>query len=338
LCSLVTEIDEVVTVKFPRRKFLRLVAGAATLPVVTRSAWAQTYPTRPVHIIVGFTAGSGGDIIARLISQWMSERLGQPFVIVNQPGAGTNIAAETVVHAPPDGYTLLMITAANAINTTLYENLRFDFTRDIAPVASINRSSLFMEVNPSVPARTVPEFIAYAKANPGKINMASPGTGTVPHVAGEMFKMMTGVNMLKVPYRGEAQALTDLIGGQVQVYFGTEAGSIEFIRAGRLRPLAITSATRSMALPDIPTVGEFVPGYEAETWTGIGAPKNTPVDIIDRLNKEIIAGLADTKFMARLAELGSEPMPLSVRPFTAFIAAETDKWAKVVKFANIKPE
>jgi tripartite-type tricarboxylate transporter receptor subunit TctC len=327
-----------ITIKLPRRKLLHFAAATASLPAVTRFAWGQTYPTRPVHIIVGFTAGSGGDIIARLIGQWLSEHLGQSFVMVNQPGAGTNIAAETVVRAPPDGYTLLQITAANAINTTLYENLSFNFTRDIAPVASVNRSCLVMEVNPSVPARTVPEFIAYAKANPGKINMASPGTGTVPHVAGELFKMMTSVDMLQVPYRGEAQALTDLMGGQVEVYFGTEAGSIEFIKAGKLRPLAVTSATRSAALPDIPTVGDFVPGYEANTWTGIGAPKNTPVEIIEKLSNEIIAGLADTRIIARLAELGSEPMPLGVAEFGAFIAAETGKWAKVVKFANIKPE
>jgi tripartite-type tricarboxylate transporter receptor subunit TctC len=324
--------------KFSRRQFFQLAAGAAMLPAVSRIAQAQSYPTRPVHLIVGFTAGSGGDIIARLVGQWMSEHLGQPFIIVNQPGAGTNIAAEAVVHAPADGYTLLQTTAANAINSTLYENLNFDFTRDVAAVASLNRSSLVMEVNPSVPAKTVPEFIAYAKANPGKINMASPGNGTVPHVAGELFKMMTSVNMLHVPYRGEAQALTDLIGGQVQVYFGTQAGSIEFIKAGKLRPLAVTSTTRSAVLPDIPTAGEYVPGYEARTWTGIGAPKNTPVEIIDKLNKNINVGLADPKIMAHLAELGSEPMPLSAPQFSAFIAAETAKWAKVVKFANIKPE
>ena len=275
--------------KLPRRQFLHLAAGAAALPAVSRIAWAQAYPTRPVRIIVGFAAGGAADIIARLIGQWLSERLGQPFVIENRPGAGSNIATEAVVRAPPDGYTLLLVGTANAINATLYDKLNFNFIRDIAPVAGIIRVPNVMVVNPSVPAKTVPEFIAYAKANPGKINMASGGIGTAAHVSGELFKMMAGVDMVHVPYRGAAPALTDLLGGQVQVMFASMPSSIEHIRAGKLRALAVTTATRSEALPDIPTVGEFVPGYEASAWYGVGAPKDTPAEIVDKLNKEINA-------------------------------------------------
>ncbi len=271
--------------KLARRQFLHLAAAAAAIPAVSRVAWAQTYPTRPVRLIVGYAAGGTYDILARLIGQWLSERLGQPFVIENRPGASTNIATETVVRATADGYTLLMAGPANAINASLYDKLGFDFIRDIAPVAGITREPLVMEVHPSLPTKSVPELIAYAKANPGKINMASPGNGSSGHVAGELFKMMTGVNMVHVPYRGAAPALTDLLGGQVQVYFGAAPASIEYIRSGKLRALGVTTATRSEALPDIPTVGEFVPGYEASAWYGVGAPKNTPPEIIDKLNR-----------------------------------------------------
>jgi tripartite-type tricarboxylate transporter receptor subunit TctC len=293
--------------KLPRRQFLHLAAGAVALPTVSRIALAQTYPTRPVRIIVGFPAGGAADIVGRLMAQWLSERLGQQFIVDNRPGAGTNIAAEAVVRAAPDGYTLLWITTANASNATLYDKLNFNFIRDIAPVANINGLPFVMEVNPSFPAKTVPQFIAYAKANPGEINMASNGIGGIPHLAGELFTMMAGVNMLHVPYRGDAPALTGLLGGQVQVYFSTLPGSIGYIKAGNLRALAVTSATRSDALPDIPTVGEFVPGYEASAWQGIGAPKNTPVEIVDKLNKEINAALADPKIKSRLADLGACP-------------------------------
>ena len=289
--------------KLPRRNFLHLAAGAAALPAVSRIAWAQAYPTRPVRIIVGTPAGGGLDIVARLVGQWLSERLGQPFVIENRPGAGTNIGTEVVVRAAPDGYTLLLIVTANAINATLYEKLNFNFVRDIAPVGTINREPYIMLVIPSFPAKTVPEFIAYAKANPGKINMASAGAGTGPHVAGELFKMMSGTNMQHVPYRGGAPVLTDLIGGQVQVYFGLISGSIEYVRAGKLRALAVTTASRSKALPDIPTMGDFLPGYEASAFYGVGAPKNTPAEIVDRLNKEINAAIADPKIRARLDDL-----------------------------------
>src|SRR5262245_48157029 len=278
-----------------RRQFLHLAAGAFALRAVSRAPWAQPYPSRPVRIIVGYAAGGGNDTIARLMGQWLSERLGQPFVIENRPGAGSNIATEAVVKSSADGYTLLFFDSASATNATLYEKLNFNFIRDIAPVAGVFRVPLVMLVNPSVPAKTVPEFIAYAKANPGKLNMASPGSGTVTHVAGELFKVMTGVNLVHVPYRGGAPALTDLIGGQVQVYFG--GSTIEYIRAGKLRALAVTTATRSDALPDIPTVGDFVPGFEASLWLGVGAPKSTSPDIIDKLNKEINAGLADPKIM-----------------------------------------
>jgi tripartite-type tricarboxylate transporter receptor subunit TctC len=319
-----------------RRKFLHLAAGAAALPAVSRMARAQAYPTRAVRLIVPFPAGGGNDIIARLIGQTLSERLGQPFVIENRPGAGSNIATEAVVKSSPDGYTLLFFDSSSATNATLYEKLNFNFIRDIAPVAGIFRVPLVMLVNPLVPAKTVPEFIAYAKANPGKLNMASPGSGTVTHVAGELFKVMTGVNMVHVPYRGGAPALTDLMGGQVQVYFG--GSSIEYIRAGKLRALAVTTATRSDALPDIPTVGEFVPGFEASAWFGVGAPKSTPADIIDKLNKEINAGLTDPKIMERLADLGGTALAGAPADFGKLIAEDTEKWAKVIRAANIKPD
>jgi len=322
----------------PRRRFLHLAARAAALPALPRIAWAQTYPTRPVHLIVGTVAGATPDIDARIIGQWLSERLGQPFVIENRPGAGTNIATELVVRARPDGHTLLLITTANAINATLYDNLNFNFIRDIAPVASLVRTPLVMEVNPLVPAKTVPEFIAYANANPGKINMASAGNGTPQHVSGELFKMMAGVKLLHVPYRSTGPALVDLLGGQVQVMFDTVPASIEFIRAGKLRPLAVTTATRLEVLPGVPAVGEFVPGYEASAWQGIGAPKSTPVEIIERLNTHINAGLADPKMKARLADLGAIPIPMTPADFGKLIADETEKWGKAVQFSGAKPD
>jgi tripartite-type tricarboxylate transporter receptor subunit TctC len=324
--------------KLPRRSFLHLAGGAAALPAVSRFARAQTYPTRPVRIIVGFAAGGPADIVARLIAQWLSERLGQQFVVENRTGAATNIATEAVVRAPADGYTLLFVTAANAINTTLYEKLSFNLSRDIVPVASLIRAPSVLEVNPSVPAKTVPEFIAYAKAHPGKLIMASGGIGAPSHVFGELFKFMTGVNLVHVPYRGAAPAVTDLLAGQVQVYFDPVPNSIGYIRAGKVRPLAITSATRSEALPDVPTVGEFVPGYEASFWFGIGAPKATPGEIVDKLNKEVNAALADPKMKARLAELGATALPGSSADFGKFIADETEKWGKVIKSAGIKAE
>jgi len=322
----------------PRRRFLHLAARAAALPALPRIAWAQTYPTRPVHLIVGTVAGATPDIDARIIGQWLSERLGQPFVIENRPGAGTNIATELVVRARPDGHTLLLITTANAINATLYDNLNFNFIRDIAPVASLVRTPLVMEVNPLVPAKTVPEFIAYANANPGKINMASAGNGTPQHVSGELFKMMAGVKLLHVPYRSTGPALVDLLGGQVQVMFDTVPASIEFIRAGKLRPLAVTTATRLEVLPGVPAVGEFVPGYEASAWQGIGAPKSTPAEIIERLNTHINAGLADPKMKARLADLGAIPIPMTPADFGKLIADETEKWGKAVQFSGAKPD
>jgi tripartite-type tricarboxylate transporter receptor subunit TctC len=324
--------------KLPRRNFLRLAAGAAALPALARIARAETYPSRPVRIVVGLAPGGANDIVARLMGQWLSERLGQPFVIENRPGAGTNIATEMVVRAPPDGYTLLFVSATSAINATLYERLNFNFIRDIAPVASIATNPLVMEVHPSVAAKTVPEFIAYAKANPGKINMASPGIGTTPHLAGELFKMRAGVDMVHVPYRGGGPALTDLLGGQVQVYFPGTVSSIEYIKTGRLRALAVTAATRSEALPDLPTVGEFVPGYEASNWFGVGAPKATPAAIVEQLNKEINASLADPKLKARLTDLGGTPLVGSPADFGKLIAEETEKWGKVVKFTGIKAD
>ena len=321
-----------------RRRFLHLAAGVAALPAVSRMARAQAYPTRPVRWIVGFPAGGPNDILARLMGQWLSERFGQPFVIENRPGAGTNIATEAVVKAPPDGYTLLSIGPAAAVNASLYEKLNFNFIRDIAPVAGIFRTPLVMEVNPSVPAKTVPEFIAYAKANPGKINMASPGNGSAPHMAGELFKMVAGVNIIHVPYRGEGSALTDLLGGQVQVMFPAPAATVEYIRAGKLRALAVTSSTRWEGLPDIPTMADFVPGYEASVWFGVGAPQATPVEIIDKLNKEINAALADPKIKARLAGLGGVTLKLSPAEFGKLIADETENWGKVIRAANIKVE
>jgi tripartite-type tricarboxylate transporter receptor subunit TctC len=324
--------------KLPRRQFLHLVAGSAALPAASRFAWAQTYPTRPVRIVVGFPAGGGSDIQARLMGQWLSERLGQPFVVENRPGAATNIATEAVVRAPPDGYTLLHFGSAGAINATLYDKLNFSLIRDIVPVASMLRVPNIMEVHPSVPANTLPEFIAYAKANPGKINMASSGIGSVQHVSGELFKMMTGVNMVHVPYRGAGPALTDLLSGQVQVMFDSMTSSLEHIRAGKLRALAVTTGARSEALRDIPTVGEFVPGYETSTSSGLGAPKNTPAEIVDKLHKEINAGLADPRLKARIAELGATVFVGSPGDFGKHIADEIEKWGKVIKFAGIKLE
>jgi tripartite-type tricarboxylate transporter receptor subunit TctC len=321
-----------------RRQFLHLAAGAAALPAVSRFALAETYPSRPVRWIVGFTPAGGNDIVARLMGQWLSERLGQPFVIENRPGAGTNIAAEAVVNASPDGYTLFLANLSNAINATLYEKLNFNFMRDIAPVAGISRAPLVMVVHPSISAKTIPEFIAYAKANPGRVNMGSAGIGSAGHLAGEQFKMMAGVNLVHVPYRGNAPALTDLIAGQVEVLFPSAASSIEYVRTGKLRGLAVTGATRSDALPDLPTVAEFMPGYEASSFYGIGAPRNTPAEVVDKLNREVNAGLADPKMKVRLAELGGVAIAGSPTDFGKLIASETDKWARVIKFAGIKPE
>jgi tripartite-type tricarboxylate transporter receptor subunit TctC len=319
-----------------RRQFLHLAAGAAALPAVPRIACAQTYPSRPVRLIVIAAAGGFGDITARLMGQWLSERLGQEFFVENRTGAGGNIGTEAVVRAPPDGYTLLLVGLSHAFSATLYEKLNFDFIRDIAPVAGIIRSPSVMVVNPAVPAKTVPEFIAYAKASLGKVNMASAGVGSAAHLCGELFKMMTGVNMIHVPYRGEAPALAEILGGQVQVIFSSVPGTIEYIRSGTLRPLAVTTATRSEALPDVPTVGDFVAGYEVTSWLGVGAPKNTPPAIIDRLNKEINAGLADPKLKARFADLGAAVFPSSPVEFGKFLAEQTEKWAKVIRAANIK--
>ena len=324
--------------KLPRRHFLRLGVGSAMLPAVSRLAWAQAYPTRPVRLIIGIAPGSSPDILGRLLAQWLSERLGQPFIVENRPGGGGNIAIEAVAKAPADGNTLLLVTIQSAVNATLYDKLNYNFVRDIAPVASISRQTLALEVNPSFPARTAPEFIAYAKANPGKLSMATPGNGSTPHVAGELFKMMAGVDMIHVPYRGGAPALTDLIGGQVQMTFADITSSIEYVRAGRLRALAVSTATRSEALPDIPPLADFLPGYEASGWFGIGAPKNTPVEIVERLNREINAGLADPKIKARYAELGATALVGSPVDFGKFIADETEKWGKVVKFAGMRPE
>jgi tripartite-type tricarboxylate transporter receptor subunit TctC len=323
--------------KLPRRQFLHLAAGAAALPAVSRIARAQTYPARPVRIVVGFPAGNASDTIVRLLAQSLSDRLGQQFVIENRPGAGGSIGTEVVVKAAPDGYTLLMeVMTANAINTTFYANLNYDFIRDIAPVASIVSGPFVMVVNLSVPASTLPEFIAYAKANPGKINLASAGNGTSTHLFAELFKVMAGVDLLHVPYRGSF--LPDLLGGQVQVVFGPISQLVELVQAGKLRALAVTTATRQAILPEIPTVAEFVPGYEASAWYGIGAPRNTPTEIIDRLNKEANAALADPKMMARLAEIGVIPRPMTPAEFGKLIADETEKWGKVVRAANIKPD
>ena len=322
--------------KLPRRTFLHLAAGAAALPVLSRFAWSQVYPARPVRIVVGFPAGSAPDIIARLVGQGLSERLGQQFVIENRPGAGSNIGTEIVVRAPPDGYTLLMVVATNAINATLYANLNFNLIRDITPVACIAGTSYGMLVNPSFPAKVVPEFIAYAKANPGKINMASAGTGSGPHVVGELFKTMAGVDLVHVPYRGSYWA--DLLGGQVQVAFAPIPSATGYIQAGTLRALAVTSATRLDALPDLPTVREFVPGYEAIGWYGVGAPKNTPAEIVDKLNNEINAVLADPTNKARLIGLGADPILMTSSEFGKFMFDETKKWEKVIRESNIKPD
>jgi tripartite-type tricarboxylate transporter receptor subunit TctC len=321
-----------------RRRFLQLAAGATALPAAARIARAQAYPARPVRIIVGYTAGGVSDILARLMGQWLSQSLGQPFVVENRPGAGSNIATEAVVRARPDGYTLLLVGVANAINVTLYENLSFNFIRDIAPVALIGHAPLVMEVNPAVPARTVPEFIAYAKANPGKVNMASAGTGGASHVAGELFQMMAGIKMLHVPYHGAPPALADLIAGQVQVMFDNMASSVELIRSGRLRGLAVTTAARTPVLPDLPSVAEFVPGHEASGWNGFGAPRNTPGEIIDTLNRAVNAALADPQIKAQLAALGSATDPGSPADFGKLIAGDTEKWAKVVKLTGAQPE
>ena len=323
--------------KLLRRQFLRLAAGTAALPIASRIARAQSYPTKPVRVIVGFPAGGPADIMARLMGQWLSDRLGQSFVIENRPGASTNIATEAVVRSPSDGYTLLLASSAAPISAAIYDKLNFDFVRDIAPVASISRVPLVMVVNPSLPASTVPKFIAYAKANPGSINMASAGKVTATHVAGELFKKMAGVDMLHVPYLGSAPALTDLIGGQVQVMFDTISSSIEHIRASKLRALAVTTPTRSEALPNIPTVDDFLPGYEASFWCGIGLPRNAPVEIIDKLNKEINAGLADPRMKTRFANFGAMMLVSSPSEFGKFVGQEMQKWAKVVKLAGIKP-
>jgi tripartite-type tricarboxylate transporter receptor subunit TctC len=324
--------------KLPRRQLLHLAVGAAALLALPHIGRAQAYPARPVRIVVPFAAGGATDIIARLIGQWLSARLGQPFVIENRPGAGSNIGTEVVVNAPPDGYTLLLVGASSAINATLYEKLNFNFLRDITPVAGLISIPFIMAVNPSVPAKTVSEFIAYANANPGKVNMASGGNGTAGHLSGELFKMVAGVNMVHVPYRGEGPALTDMLGGQVQVMFGTMPATIEYIRAGKLRPLAVTSARRSELLSDIPTVNDFVSGYEANAVQGLGAPRNTSAEIIDTLNKEINAALADPNMKARIADFGGTVLAGSPADFGKLIAEETEKWAKVVKFSGAKPE
>ena len=322
--------------ELPRRTFLHLVSAAAALPVASGSVLAQTYPTRPVRLIVPFGPAGATDITARLIGQWLSERLGQQFVIENRPGAGSNIGTEAVVRAAPDGYTLGLFGAPSAINATLYDKLNFKFLRDIAPVAPIVRFPNIMVVNPSIPSKTLPEFIAYAKTNPGKINMASPGSGSTPHVAGELFKVMTGTNLVHVPYRSVAAVMTDLLSGQVQLYFGTTASSLEYVRAGKLRALAVTIERRLDALPDIPAVAEFVPGYEASAWFGVGTPRNTPVQIIDKLNKEINAGVADPKMKARLTDLGGIALRGSPSDFGKLIVEETEKWGKVVKLSGAK--
>jgi tripartite-type tricarboxylate transporter receptor subunit TctC len=321
-----------------RRKFLRLATGAATLPAVSRIARAQAYPARPVRLVVGYAAGGGTDITARLIAQWLSERLGQQFIIENRPGAGTNIATEAVARAPPDGYTLLLATTGNAINATLYQKLNFNFVRDIAPVGSIIRVPLVMVVNPSLPVKSVPEFIAYAKANPGKINMASGGAGGPDHLSGELFKTMAGLNMLHVPYRGLSPALTDLLGGQVQLIFSSLPAAVEYIKADKLRALAVTTATRFEGMPDIPTVGDAVTNYEASQWYGVGAPKNTPAEIVAKLNREINAALTDPNMKTRLAELGGTPLPGSPANFGKLVADDTEKWAKVVRASGAKAD
>src|SRR5262245_16679272 len=322
--------------KLPRRNFLHLAAGAAALPVVSRFAFAQAYPTRPVRLIVGFDAGGAADIIARLMGQWLSERLGQQFVIENRSGASGSIAAEAVARAAPDGYTLLLLGSTDVINATLYEKLNFDFTPDVVPVASITRAPHMMVVHPLFPAKTVPEFITFAKANPRKVSMASAGIGTPSHMSGELFKMMARINMVHIPYRGAGQALIDLLSGQVQVFFSSLPSSTAYLRTGNLRALGVTTTARSKTLPDVPAIGDFLPGYEASSITGVGAPKNTPADIIETLNKEVNEGLADPKITARLAELGGTALPGSPADFEKLLADETEKWGKVVKFAGVQ--
>jgi tripartite-type tricarboxylate transporter receptor subunit TctC len=324
--------------KLHRRNFLKLAGGALAAPAVPRPASALDYPARPVRIVAGFTAGGGVDITARLIGQWLAQRLGQSFVIENRPGAGGNIGTETVVNAAADGYTLLLATVPNAVNASLYEKLNFNFIRDTAPVAGIIRVPMVMLLNPSVPAKTVPEFIAYAKANPEKVNMASAGNGTAPHLAGELFKMMAGVNLVHIPYRGQGPALTDLLGGQVQVLFATTPGTSDYITTGKLRALAVTTAARTEMLPELPPIGDFVPGYETSQWYGISAPGKTPQEIVDKLNREINAALADPGMKAKFAAIGGEPLPGSVAEFGRLIAEETEKWAKVVRAAGLKAE
>jgi tripartite-type tricarboxylate transporter receptor subunit TctC len=324
--------------KLSRRKLLHLATGAAALPLLPRQAGAQSYPARPVRIVAAFAAGGGVDITARLIGQWLSDRLGQSFVVENRPGAGGNIGTEAVVNAPPDGHTLLLATAPNAVNATLYEKLNFNFIRDTAPVAGIIRVPMVILVHPSVPARSVPELIAYAKANPGKVNMASAGTGSAPHMAGELFNFMTGVSMVHVPYRGQGPALSDLLGGQVQVYFATTPGTSDFVRTGKLRALAVTSPTQAEGFSGLPRVGDFVPGYEASQWYGMAAPKNTPAEVIDKLNGAINAALSDPTMRAKFTEIGGEPLAGSPAEFGKLIAEETEKWGKVVKFTGLKPE
>jgi tripartite-type tricarboxylate transporter receptor subunit TctC len=321
-----------------RRSFLHLAAGAAAVPIVSRIVRAQAYPTRPVRWIVAVAPGGGNDVFARLMGQWLSQRLGQPFIVENRPGAANNIGTEAVAKAPPDGYTLLLASSNNASNAALYGNLNFNFIHDITPVAGIARTTLVMVVNPSVPARTVPEFVVYAKANPGKVNMASAGTGGIGHLAGELFKMLTGVSLVHVPYRGNGPAVTGLLGGEVDVLFPSLASAIEYIRAGNLRGLAVTSAARSDAIPELPSVGEFVPGYEISTWYGVGVPRGTPAEVIDTLNREINAGLADPKLKARFAALGDIPMPMTPAEFGKLVADDTEKLGKVVKFAGLKAE
>jgi tripartite-type tricarboxylate transporter receptor subunit TctC len=321
-----------------RRQVLHLAAGAAALPAVSRVAKAQTYPSRPVRMIVAVAAGGGADIVTRLMAQWLSERLGQQFIVENRPGGGTNIGTEMVVHATADGYTLLQVNLVHAINATLYDKLNYNFVRDIAPVAGIVSVSNVVEIHPSVPAKTLPEFIAYAKANPGKINMGSAGNGSSSHMAGELFKMLAGVNLVHVPYRGQGPAMTDLLGGQLQVVFATTPGTTEYVRIGKLHALAVTTHARAEALPDVPPVADFVPGYEASQWYGLGAPKSTPPDIIERLNKAVNEALADSKMKARLADFGGTVIPGSPADFGKLIADETEKWAKVVKFAGIKAD
>jgi tripartite-type tricarboxylate transporter receptor subunit TctC len=324
--------------KFPRRRFLHLAGAAAGACVLPRVAHAIDYPTRPVRIIVAVAAGGGADIAARVIGQWLSERLGQQFIVENRPGGGTNIGTEMVARAPADGYTLLLVNLTHAINATLYEKLNYNFIRDIAPVAGIIGVSNVVEIHPSVPAKTIPEFTAYAKANPGKINMGSAGNGSSSHMAGELFKMMAGVNLVHVPYRGQGPAMTDLLGGQLQVIFATTPGTTEFVRIGKLHALAVTTATRAEALPEVPPLADFLPGYEASQWYGLGAPKNTPAEIVDRLNREVNAALVDPKMKARLAEFGGTVLPGSPADFGKLVAEETEKWAKVVKFSGARPE